>query len=156
MRIPVPTLLLTIAMSLGLAACANGPDLRDAQRLALYEANAGAPVESFHYFGGINGWTPLGDSALAVWTRPNQGYLLDLLGSCPDLEYARAISVSNQFGRVHARFDSVDVLDRDSFGIPCRIEQIRPIDAAALKQAEREMRESVEMAERTQDAGGGT
>ncbi len=137
-----------------LAACGTNPGLRDAERLALYRAHAGAPVNSFQYFGRINGWTPLGDSALAVTTRPNQAYLLELTGSCPNLEFASAIRISNQFGRVHARFDKVHVLDRNAIDFPCRIEQIRPVDTSALRQAEREMRESVEMAERAQEPGG--
>lgn len=132
-----------------LAACATG-GLGDAERLALYRANAGEPVNDFQYFGRLNGWTPLGDSALAVSTHPSQSYLLELTGSCPGLEYAPTIRISNQMGRVHARFDSVHVLDRDSIDIPCRIAQIRPVNTSALREAERAMRESVEMAERAQ------
>lgn len=141
-----------LAILLVLSACSSGPRLRDADRLALYSANAGAPVKDFHYFGSINGWTPLGDDALVVWTRPNQAYLLGLIGRCPGLEYAQAITVSNQFGRVHARFDSVTALGSGAtHRIPCRIEQIRPIDVTALKQMQGEMRESVETTERARD-----
>jgi hypothetical protein len=32
------------------------------------------------FFGSLNGWTELGDSALAVWTRPSEAYLLELRG----------------------------------------------------------------------------
>lgn len=133
---------------LAIGACATGPDLGDEERLALYRANAGEPVRSFRYFGRLNGWTPLGDRALAVWTRPTQSYLLELAGPCPDLDFAQAISISNQFGSVHARFDSVSVLDRDPFDIPCRIERIRPVDTTALKQAQQDLRESVQTTER--------
>ena len=131
-----------------LTGCATDAGLRDEQRLALYRENAGAPVDSFQYFGRLNGWTPLGNRALAVWTRPSQAYLLELAGSCIDLEYAHAITVTNQSGRVHARFDDVVVLGSNTPRIPCRIEQIRPVDGAALKQAERERRESIEPVER--------
>ena len=62
---------LFFAFTAALAACASTPRLSDSQRYALYQDHAGQPVKSFRYFGNINGWTPVGDSALVVWTRPN-------------------------------------------------------------------------------------
>ena len=64
-----------IALSLGAAACSNSgmPRATDAERLAFYEAHAGEPVRSFRMFGRLNGWTPLGNSAMVVWTRPACG-----------------------------------------------------------------------------------
>ena len=129
-----------------LGACATG--MRDVDRLALYRAHAGAQVSSFRYVGSLNGWAPLGDSALAVWTRPNQAYLLDLNGSCPDLEYAPAISITNQSSTVYARFDKVVVLGRSSFTIPCHIREIRPLDVAGIRNAEREVRANAQVSER--------
>ncbi|QWP79374.1 hypothetical protein J5226_12190 [Lysobacter sp. K5869] len=124
-----------------LAGCASaGPKLDDAQRLALYRAHAGAPVDHFQYFGSIDGWTPLGDSALALWTRPNRAYLLELQGRCQDLDFAQAITVTNQMGSVHRRFDKVIVLGQQSIKIPCFIDRILPLDVKALKQAQKEMR----------------
>ncbi|MBX9403960.1 DUF6491 family protein [Lysobacter sp. BMK333-48F3] len=133
-------LLTAVLAAVALAGCASTPRLDDAQRLALYRAHAGAPVDSFQYFGDLNGWTPLGDSALAVWTRPNQAYLLELRGPCSDLEFASAISVSNQMGRVHARFDKVTALGTQSIKMPCFIGRILPLDVKAIKQAQQEMR----------------
>lgn len=130
-----------LAAAFALSGCAStGPKLDDAQRLALYRGHAGAPVDSFQYFGRIDGWTPLGDSALAVWTKPNQAYLLELQGSCPDLDFAQAISVSNQMGRVHQRFDKVTVLGQQSIKMPCFIGRILPLDVKAIKQAQQDMR----------------
>ena len=86
------------------------PKQTDAEKLALYRAHSGEPVSDFQYFGSINGWNPMGDSALVVWTRPSQAYLLELFGPCTDLDYAPAISLSNSMGRVSSRFDSVHVL----------------------------------------------
>ena len=146
-------LLFSLIAALTLGACATG-GLSDTGRLAMYREAAGAPVENFQYLGRIHGWTPLGDSALVLRTRPNQAYLLELMGTCPDLEFAQAITISNQFGRVHARFDTVTVLRQGRFAIPCRIQQIRPVDVSAVRQAERELREQVEMTERPQDSGG--
>ena len=149
------SLLFSLVAAVTLGACATGgSSLRDSERLAMYRESAGAPVDSFHYFGSIDGWTPLGDSALVLRTRPRQAYLLELMGTCPDLDFAHAITVSNQLGRVHARFDTVTVLGHGRFAIPCRIQQIRPVDVSAVRQAERELRKQVEMAERPQDSGG--
>ena len=131
-----------------LAGCASsGPKLDDAQRLALYREHAGAPVDRFQYFGSIDGWTPLGDSALALWTRPNQAYLLELQGRCQDLDFAQAISVTNQMGSVHRRFDKVIVLGQQSIKIPCFIDRILPLDVKALKQAQKEIRSAGTMPE---------
>lgn len=131
-----------------LAGCATDAGLRDADRLALYRQHAGEPVESFRYTTTISGWTPLGDSALAVWARPREAYLLTLTGHCPDLEFAQGISVTHQFRRVYARFDRVIPLSATSMAMPCHIREIRPLDVAALKEAQREMRAEVREAPR--------
>ncbi|MFC3550036.1 DUF6491 family protein [Lysobacter cavernae] len=133
-----------------MSACASDPRVSDADRLALYRANAGAPVDNFQYFGSLNGWTPLGTTALAVWTRPSQAYLLELNGTCNDLDFANAITITNQFGRVYKRFDKVIVLGRGIDRIPCWIKEIRPIDTKALKQAEKDKR-AAQTAEREGD-----
>lgn len=149
----IATMLLATAL---LAGCATTGRLGDAERLQLYRAHAGAPVRDFHYFTSFNGWTALGDSALAVWTRPSQAYLLTLDGPCLDLEFAPAIGVTNMTGVVSARFDRVLVYGGSRIGrVPCRIAEIRPLDVKALKVAEKELREAkaVERAEaEAQDA----
>lgn len=142
-----PALLSAVLAALALAGCATGPKMDDNQRLALYREHAGAPVDSFQYFGSINGWTPLSDSALALWTKPNQAYLLELNGGCPDLDFAQAITVSNQMGRVHQRFDKVLVLGRQSIKMPCFISRILPLDVKAIKQAQQDMRAAGTMPE---------
>lgn len=139
-------LYLTAVLSAGsLSACSSLPNQTEAERLELYRSHAGEPVPSFQYFGTLNGWTPLSDSALTVWTRPSQAYLLELSGPCQDLESTIAISVTNTMGRVHSRFD--DVIVRGGGGVsgahfPCRILTIRPLDVKALKATQKEMREA--------------
>ena len=91
-----------------LSGCASNR-LDDGEKLALYQANAGAPVKSFSFFGSINGWTPLGDEAIAVWTKPSEAYLLGLYGPCRDLPFSQVISVTSQMNRVSAGFDKVMV-----------------------------------------------
>ena len=132
------------AMALAMTACASVPRQSDAQRLALYESHAGQPVGNFRFFGRLNGWSPLGDSALAVWTRPGEAWLLDLSGSCQDLAYASAISLTSHMSQVSARFDDVVPLGGGtaSLRIPCRIAQIRPLDTKALKESERQLGEA--------------
>ena len=113
------------------------------EQLALYRANARAPVESFRTSGASSGWTPLGDQAVAVWTRPREAYLIEVDDPCPDLDFADAIGLTTQVGRVYARFDQV--IPRTFGGgarpVPCRIREIRPLDVKALKAAEQNARE---------------
>lgn len=137
-------LILGVAAILSLSACASMGGLTDAEELALYRSHAGEPVQAFRYSGHINGWVPIGDTALAVWTRPSEAYLLELSGTCMDLDHAPAISLSNMMSRVSARFDNVYVLGggNSSMRLPCRIETIRPLDVKALKQAQKDLREA--------------
>ena len=136
-------LALLLGLTLALGACST-TRLTEAETLALYQDHAGEPVNSFQYSGHINGWIPIGDEALAVWTKPNQAYLLELYGPCQDLDYAPAISLSNLMSRVSARFDNVYVHGggASSIRLPCRIETIRPLDVKGLKQAQKELREA--------------
>jgi len=129
-------LLLSLA-SLALGACASDPALRESRQLSLYQAHAGEPVDSIRYLGRVEQWTPLGDSALTLWTSPGRAYLLELDGSCSGLDYTSAIALTHNTGRIYARFDKVLVQDRGMPGIPCRIRSIRPVDVAAYRQARR-------------------
>ena len=144
----MPRLFSSIALVLLLTSCTTNPAQRTADRVALYTAHAGEPLPSFRYFGRLNGWTALGEDAVALWTRPNQAYLVRFKGRCPDLDFASAISVSSQFSTVYTNFDKVTVLGRGTMSIPCHIDEIRPLDVKAVRQAEREMRANAEVAER--------
>ncbi|TKS53625.1 hypothetical protein E4582_01775 [Luteimonas yindakuii] len=146
-------LLAPVLLATALAACATG-GIPDAQKLELYRSHAGEPVSSFNFFGRLNGWTPLGDSALAVWTRPSEAFLLQLTGRCPDLDFAPAISLTSTQNRVHARFDKVIPLDRNPHSIPCHIAEIRPLDTRALRTAERELREGEVVADQPSGEAG--
>ena len=143
-KIVMKKLILSVVATLSLAACATTEGLTNAEELALYRTHAGEPVQAFQYTGHLNGWVPIGDTALAVWTRLSEAYLLELSGPCMDLDYAPAISLSNMMSRVSARFDNVYVLGggNSSMRLPCRIETIRPLDVKALKQAQKDLREA--------------
>jgi len=136
------TAIATLAMGLVLAGCASGR-LTSAERLDLYRAHAGPPQNSMQYFGSLNGWTELGDSALAVWTRPSEAYLLELRGPCYGLSYAIAIGLTSQMGQVSSRFDKVLVRDPNSGpSVPCFIGSIRKLDVKALRASEKELRQA--------------
>lgn len=138
----------TALSMLALTACAMGPQISDEERLAIYREHAGEPVGSFHTLGSISGWTPLGDSALAVWTRPNEAYLLELFAPCSGLEYTPSISITEQFGTVSAGFDEVIVLNDPGLNIPCRIDEIRPLDVDEIDAATDALRAKIKMVER--------
>lgn len=141
-----------LALTLAASGCASGPRQSDADRLALYRTHAGEPVESFRFFGSLNGWTPLGEEALAVWTRPGEAFLLELLGPCQDLVFTPAIGLTSNMGRVHSRFDKVLVRNSGaSIQMPCHIGTIRPLDVKALRASQKEMREA-----QVQEREGGT
>ncbi|MGH8085335.1 MAG: DUF6491 family protein [Lysobacter sp.] len=137
------SLAIVTAAALALGACASGPNLSDNQLLSIHQAHAGAPVNKFHHYGTLDSWMPLGDSALTVWVRPNTAYLLTLTSDCPGLEYAHGISLGDQSGSVFAGLDNVTVIGQ-SVPVPCRIEQIQPLDAKAVRQAERDARDALQ------------
>lgn len=147
---------LVLAAAAVAAGCVSTPRMSDADRLALYQAHAGEPVRGFSLFGGLYGWSPLGNQAMVAWTRHNQAWLLDLVGPCHDLDYATAISITSFGGQVQARSDSVMPLGSmvGQVGrIPCRIAVIRPVDVKGVKQAEQELRQASVQPRQEDDPG---
>jgi len=132
-----------VLVGLLLTACASSGRLSVPEKLALYRDHAGAEQANLQYFGSLNGWTELGDSALAVWTRPGEAYLLELAGICPDLPSSLSIGLTSSMGRVSVPFDKV--LVRGTGGaptIPCPIRSIRKLDVKALKADEKALRQA--------------
>ena len=137
-------LLIALAAALVLSACASGPSLSTADRLALYQAHAGQPVQSFQLARNFR-WTSLGDQAVAVWGVGNQGHLLEMRSRCSGLGFASRIHITNSMGRVSARFDRVIPLNASGSNMQqssCTIWTIRPLDTAALNDSKREMRDA--------------
>jgi hypothetical protein len=124
---------LIIAAAVALGACARvGQEYAsrlDARQQA-YAAAAGAPVNSFRYFS-LWSWEPLSDEQLAVYTRANEAWLLDLDGKCRNLQFTNHIGLTSSASEVSARFDRVITGRADA---PCFIKQIRPVDVARLKE----------------------
>ncbi len=123
-----------------LSACATGSAQRDAERLALYRAHAGAPVDSIQYTHSYNGWTPLGDATFALWTTPGKAWLVQLYPPCTELDFADSIAFRDTVGRLSAKFDHVYVANHGLMPISCTIEEIRPLDVKAIRTAERDAR----------------
>jgi hypothetical protein len=132
-----------MAAALMMSSCATGgTSVSDGEKLAIYRAAAGEPVNSFPYQGRITGWTPLGDRTIALWTSPRRAWLVGLDGPCPDIDFSPVIAVtSSQGGRVSAGFDKVLASGQGSMQIPCRIREIRELDTARIKAAEKAARE---------------
>jgi hypothetical protein len=130
------------AAAAALSGCASTGQTTS-QRLELYRSHAGEPVSRFRLTRTFQ-WTALGDEAIAVWPRVNEGFLLEFRSRCPGLVSARNIDISNSGDWVTARFDSI--LLRGSMSttgsLGCRIWTIRPLDARALRDARAELREA--------------
>ena len=124
--------LAAVSAALALAACSSG--MTRAERLSLYEANAGAPVPRISFFS-PQSWEEIDDNHSAVTMRPSEQYLMRLSGPCLDYDNGAAgMLISTQTGAwVQAKFDRV------SFGsnFSCRIEEIRPLDVDALRAGRR-------------------
>lgn len=130
--------LLAMSLVMLLAACASTPYAqRISERQAAYAAAAGAPVRSFRFFN-LYSWEPLSDDQLAVYTRSNEAWLLDLAGGCQQLTFANSIGITSNINQVMVGFDKV-LTGRGNF--PCTITQIRPIDVKHLKAVQQQQRQ---------------
>lgn len=126
-----------ITVAAALAGCSSLPSAeREAQRRADYEAAAGPSQRSFRFFNNLWSWEPLGKDLLAVYTRPNEAWLLTVSG-CIDLEYTNAIGLTSNFHEVSVGFDKVLTGRRD---FPCFITAIRPVNVKQLKAAQEQRR----------------
>lgn len=149
---PVKNALIALLATLLVTGCASATQssqMTRAERLDWYRANAGEPVRSFFYSGHLRGWSALDDRTIALWTRRNEGYLIEFFARCADLDFASTITVSNRIGRVTAGADSVTVRRASGGigGVRCRIETIRPINAQVVKESKRNLQQA-ELVER--------
>jgi len=92
----------------------------------------------------VVGLAVAGDSALAVWPRSNQAFLLELAGRCPDMAFTHSIGLTSSVGRVSAGFDRVIVrlpANRSPNRVGCTIRTIRPINAQVIKESKSDLGE---------------
>jgi len=129
----VKHILFACAAVMALASCARvGKDYtsRIEARQQAYVAAAGAPVKSFRYFS-LWSWEPLSDDQLAIYTRANEAWLIDLDGTCRNLQFTNHIALTSSASEVMVKFDRVITGPPDP---PCFIKQIRPVDVAKLNE----------------------
>lgn len=128
--------LMALVAGLLLAGCATGGRDRQLQRLAVLQDVAGEPMESFHFWR-LDRWEPLGRKHIAVWTRFDEAYLIQVDEPCSGLDFANAIGLTSTGQRVYRRFDVVKFDDQS-----CRIQEIRPIDVKALRAATKQAKQA--------------
>jgi hypothetical protein len=125
-------LILPMLAVLGLAACATNR-ISDADRLAIYEANAGEPVKQIRYYHAM-GWDRIDDQHVLLSMRPSETWLLKVSGPCLDWGSASPVlRLSSSGPYVMAKLDRILTVGSP---VSCRIEEIRPVDLKAVRAAE--------------------
>lgn len=115
-----------------LTACASHAPISDSERLALYQAHAGAPVRNISYFNPM-GWEEVDDEHIVVRMRPTESWLMRLSGPCLRLgDGSPAIAITSTAGRTSSGFDKVSVSGTEA---SCIIDEIRPVDMKAVSAA---------------------
>jgi hypothetical protein len=115
-----------------LGGCATTNRMSDAERLALYSAHAGAPVRDIRYTDPIS-WEKIDDHHMLLTMRPSEAWLLRIGGPC--LAWGGSsptIIIDNSLNQLSAGFDNISV---PGLSAKCRIEEIRPVDVAAVRAA---------------------
>ena len=125
-------LIVPLIAVLGLAACATNR-LSDTDRLALYDAHAGAPVKQIRFYNAM-GWDRIDDEHVLLSMRPSETWLLKVSGPCLDWGSASpTLRLSSTGPYVMAKFDRILT---EGSPISCRIEEIRPVDVKAVRAAQ--------------------
>ena len=101
-----------------------------AKNLARFEHYAGKPQDAVTVFQ-LQGWQPLGDDHIAIWTGVNNVYLIKVAKPCVNLSWTNSVGINPHMNQLQARFDSIHVR-----GMPCQIETIRKVDYRALRKSE--------------------
>lgn len=126
------TQMILLLAVLGASACAsNRPS--EADRLAMYEAHAGAPVKQIRNVNAM-GWERVDDQHVILSTRPTESWLLEVSGPCLDWgSGSPLLRLSSTGPYVMAKFDRILT---EGSPVSCRIEEIRPIDVKAVRAAQ--------------------
>lgn len=129
-------LIIPMLAVLGLGACAsNRPS--DADRLAMYQAHAGAPVKQIRFYNAM-GWDRIDDEHVLLSMRPRETWLMKVSGPCLDWGSASPVlRLSSTGPYVMAKLDRILT---DGSPVSCRIEEIRPVDVQAVRAAETALR----------------
>jgi hypothetical protein len=93
-------------------------------------------VRDIRYYSPI-GWDKVDDQHLLLTMRPTEVWLIRVSGPCLDWGGASpTIMVSTQTGRLSAKFDRISTPQTP---VSCRVEEIRPVDVAAVRASQRAM-----------------
>ncbi|MFK7733611.1 MAG: DUF6491 family protein [Pseudomonadales bacterium] len=99
-------------------------------------------VERFNRWS-IDDYTMVDRQSLIVRTSPSKSYLLILQRKLPGIGFNDAIAVTSTGSQIHARFDTVQIIDRHFSGIPVPIAKIYKLDGREQrKQIKSKIRES--------------
>lgn len=124
--------LLAVASLASLTACATNR-MSDTDRLAMYQANAGEPVNRIRYFNAM-GWDRVDDQHVVLNMRPKESWLVKVSGPCLDWgSGSPTLRLSSTGPYVTPKLDRILT---DGSPVSCRIEEIRPIDVAGLRAAQ--------------------
>lgn len=79
------------------ASCASTPsnEPRGAAKFA-EDPRLGEKVNRFCFTNSISGFTPLDDDTVVVRARVNDHYLLEILGFCPELDFAQTVGFNTR------------------------------------------------------------
>lgn len=132
-------LIVPLLVALGLSACATSR-INEADRLSIYQANAGAPVKQIRFYNAM-GWDRIDDQHVLLNMRPKETWLLRVSGPCLDWGSASPIlRLSSSGPYVMAKFDRILT---EGSPVSCRIEEIRPVNVTAVREAETALRAQV-------------
>ncbi|HWS77198.1 MAG TPA: DUF6491 family protein [Thermomonas sp.] len=121
---------------LGLSACATNR-ISEVDRLAVYKAHSGEPVKQIRYYRAM-GWDRIDDQHVVLDMRPNETWLLTVSGPCLDWGSASPVlQLSSSGPYVMAKLDRILTAGSP---VSCRIEEIRPVDIKAVREAENALR----------------
>ena len=125
----------TLVAALSLAACATTGADTDASRLARYTPYLQPAVKSIRYAQARN-WEKITDHHVLLEIRPNEQYLLKLDGPC--LQFSNGspslIVDAHMTGILSVGSDRIGTIESR---ITCLIREIRPLDVAAQRAAEK-------------------
>ena len=108
-------------------ACASGLQRsRNTDPLERYDGYIGEPIHGFTAMR-ADSWQPVGRDQLIIWTGLSDAWLVTVLGSCSDLQFANSIRINTSVHTI-TDFDTV-LVGRDR----CPIKEIRPIDIRRMK-----------------------
>lgn len=114
------SLLVTAIAAAASAGCASSAKLD-------FREYAGEPIRSF-WMSDYQGWAPVADHQLVIWTGRDEAYLLTVKGYCPGVKFAYSVAVTSSGGTVD-NHERVIVGDNR-----CMIDEIRPIDTRQMKE----------------------